>query len=76
MAAVKRPRVRISTHALREEGDTAPTGDGHQRSGISTHALREEGDCQPRPSIAGRCSISTHALREEGDRCSGRSAGG
>ena len=34
---------RISTHALREEGDHR----GEQRSGqerISTHALREEGD--------------------------------
>ena len=33
----------ISTHALREEGDTE-TGKSHWSWAISTHALREEGD--------------------------------
>ena len=33
----------ISTHALREEGDTVEPDEG-MRLAISTHALREEGD--------------------------------
>ena len=41
----------ISTHALREEGDTL-SGAIHEGVNISTHALREEGD--PRPSPAAR----------------------
>ena len=55
----------ISTHALREEGDT-----GHSVSGrsvpISTHALREEGDPPPL-EYPPPMPISTHALREEDD---------
>ena len=35
---------RISIHALREEGDAAPTGDFYENRCISIHALREEGD--------------------------------
>ena len=56
----------ISTHALREEGDSRGCRAGGCRS-ISTHALREEGDVRP----LGRKrfgEISTHALREEGDK--------
>ena len=34
---------RISTHALREEGD-CPDNIGYWAAAISTHALREEGD--------------------------------
>ena len=34
----------ISTHALREEGDSTPGKCGTGRKQISTHALREEGD--------------------------------
>ena len=39
-------RLRISIHALREEGDLAGMDDG-RRPHISIHALREEGDCWP-----------------------------
>ena len=60
-----RKRIRISIHALREEGDffdrVYP-----QEHGISIHALREEGDadvCYCRNHLV----ISIHALREEGD---------
>ncbi len=55
----------ISTHALREEGNStklvicAPIA-------ISTHALREEGDSKSVLCYHG-VRISTHALREEGD---------
>ena len=35
---------KISTHALREEGDLPFVGHLFPRSQISTHALREEGD--------------------------------
>ena len=34
----------ISTHALREEGDRAPSTSRSHNPAISTHALREEGD--------------------------------
>ena len=37
---------RISTHALREEGDHRDGGTGNIVA-ISTHALREEGDSAP-----------------------------
>ena len=40
--------VSISTHALREEGDQGPAGNGMAHLRISTHALREEGDLQRR----------------------------
>ena len=36
--------IRISTHALREEGDVYPRSGRHAGRKISTHALREEGD--------------------------------
>ena len=39
---------RISTHALREEGD-GRTHDRTRRHRISTHALREEGDPRSLP---------------------------
>ena len=63
----------ISTHALREEGDstcyniTIPPE-------ISTHALREEGDPNQSYFLTSNPFISTHALREEGDVGSGNSA--
>ena len=41
------PRCGISTHALREEGDTGALTVGNLQV-ISTHALREEGDGWPR----------------------------
>ena len=58
--------LRISTHALREEGDVK----GHRATAmqhISIHALREEGDVMPGWPRAFLALISTHALREEGD---------
>ena len=39
--------VTISIHALREEGDDAPTNLGSTIINISIHALREEGDFFP-----------------------------
>ena len=73
-----RDLLRISIHALREEGDTAwiPPPPGrrptrhHASVGvslhISIHALREEGDRQRADQyVPGEISI--HALREEGD---------
>ena len=61
--------LRISIHALREEGDAKNMARPVART-ISIHALREEGDflLPPRPKRPG--PISIHALREEGD-CSG-----
>ena len=61
----QRHHRRISTHALREEGD-APAAGVAALIVISTHALREEGDLYqyPTPDLT---DISTHALREEGD---------
>ena len=38
--------LRISIHALREEGDRILGRDGFQPVLISIHALREEGDTQ------------------------------
>ena len=57
----------ISIHALREEGDTAPSGYYRGWFPISIHALREEGDYQPTAVRSRRNTISIHALREEGD---------
>ena len=37
-------RLRISIHALREEGDQHPAGRQRKKGVISIHALREEGD--------------------------------
>ena len=57
--------LRISIHALREEGDAhaprRPLG-----MGISIHALREEGDRGGGDAVK-ILYISIHALREEGD---------
>ena len=58
---------RISTHALREEGDLFLPQQHPYLIGISTHALREEGDCTTSKFTLSRLRISTHALREEGD---------
>ena len=61
--------IRISIHALREEGDVFPKGVIHPMSKISIHALREEGDglaleygtiithFYPRPPRGGRPGI-------------------
>ena len=42
--------TKISTHALREEGDVHVRIANARRRGISTHALREEGDAGARHS--------------------------
>ena len=57
----------ISIHALREEGDHAPSRANLGRNPISIHALREEGDVAGQ-AYSIRAAISIHALREEGDR--------
>ena len=57
--------LRISIHALREEGDPLLAGNLRNLH-ISIHALREEGDVVGRHHHARRL-ISIHALREEGD---------
>ena len=57
--------VRISIHALREEGDLVAEPRGW-RFVISIHALREEGDRMDQP-ITRAEHISIHALCEEGD---------
>ena len=59
--------IKISIHALREEGDAAALGFDVVEKGISIHALREEGDRSGRHSILHARAISIHALREEGD---------
>ena len=58
---------RISTHALREEGDRFHLQKSLFFLVISTHALREEGDVLVDLPFALLELISTHALREEGD---------
>ena len=58
---------RISTHALREEGDVTSPRITYGLY-ISTHALREEGDLAGVQQERPHRHISTHALREEGDR--------
>ena len=61
-----RERIRISIHALREEGDQQLNGQIVMAELISIHALREEGDStMTNPNV--RFYISIHALREEGD---------
>ena len=69
------PRMRISIHALREEGDHPVRAALQQVFMISIHALREEGD----PCRRAHCQtsqISIHALREEGDALPFRSGSG
>ena len=61
----RRPKLPISIHALREEGDLVDPVP-YVQSVISIHALREEGDLRKRKDWATRM-ISIHALREEGD---------
>ena len=60
------PVIRISIHALREEGDPQLRREG-RRQGISIHALREEGDVGNGCILYALHNISIHALREEGD---------
>ena len=57
--------LRISIHALREEGDYCPECQKAAKI-ISIHALREEGDATG-TTAASAADISIHALREEGD---------
>ena len=67
----ERPEVKaipISTHTLREEGDTSEA-QYQLVLGISTHTLREEGD-DKYYEAKGQIKISTHTLREEGDKWS------
>ena len=59
-------KLKISIHALREEGDLPDPGQEFDRCGISIHALREEGDLRGVLGFHG-LGISIHALREEGD---------
>ena len=42
--------LKISIHALREEGDVFPPAGAFVQK-ISIHALREEGDARPRRSL-------------------------
>ena len=58
--------LKISIHALREEGDREHTLHCAD-STISIHALREEGDPAVRVRTGRAVRISIHALREEGD---------
>ena len=62
--------LRISIHALREEGDQAAWRIS-DRCKISIHALREEGDPLGIGTISPIELISIHALREEGDPTGG-----
>ena len=59
--------LRISIHALREEGDADLPPD-HDHRTISIHALREEGDLSLSEARDQVRLISIHALREEGDK--------
>ena len=58
--------IKISIHALREEGDSGSIDVGGMNE-ISIHALREEGDLVEL-LLVHLAEISIHALREEGDR--------
>ena len=58
--------MRISIHALREEGDVCFAHMIFRLLVISIHALREEGDAT-RETVDDEEDISIHALREEGD---------
>ena len=60
------PRLKISIHALREEGDVSLDGLRGEAVVISIHALREEGDLSGYDMFK-QYNISIHALREEGD---------
>ncbi len=59
--------MRISIHALREEGDLLAHGAPVSSHMISIHALREEGDLLAHGAPVSSHMISIHALREEGD---------
>ena len=64
--ALPGPALKISIHALREEGDLDILGVADLQQ-ISIHALREEGDQGHTDGPAPPQGISIHALREEGD---------
>ena len=66
MQASLRDFMRISIHALREEGDVCFAHMIFRLLVISIHALREEGDAT-RETVDDEENISIHALREEGD---------
>ena len=61
-------KLRISIHALREEGDAIWVLSRLVSREISIHALREEGDVRGVSLKYKMGKISIHALREEGDR--------
>ena len=65
---VEDPDIKISIHALREEGDAVLRQLLALLLAISIHALREEGDRSSSTSSSKHSQISIHALREEGDR--------
>ena len=52
LCQVLRHNVRISIHALREEGDGGVPNVGACAKSISIHALREEGDSKNRDKIS------------------------
>ena len=65
--------IKISIHALREEGDGLAGRFTSSTVLISIHALREEGDIL-HVAAERLFVISIHALREEGDKsCNDRS---
>ena len=55
--------LRISIHALREEGDPNPVDVIKQAAMISIHALREEGDSKNRDKISIFKQIIQHSAR-------------
>ena len=65
--------MRISIHALREEGEALKIEELVNKI-ISIHALREEGELGTAALIQSK-EISIHALREEGDDGMGRLQG-
>ncbi len=67
MSSSRIPDIKISIHALREEGDAVLRQLLALLLAISIHALRE-GDRSSSTSSSKHSQISIHALREEGDR--------
>ena len=61
--------VKISIHALREEGDVSPYR-GDQQHAISIHALREEGDVmEMQPAFWQLLFLSTPSARRATEVC-------
>ena len=61
-------RLRISIHALREEGDLDAEGHDRAHIVISIHALREEGDSKNREKTPCFCLI-IHLPAQIAKRC-------